>query len=1259
MKRISKDLGDIRPAYTAVVVGSGYGGSIAASRLARAGQTVCLLERGSERLPGSFPNSLASMKSEVQVDTELGRYGSHRAMFDVRMNRDITAVVGCGLGGTSLINANVSLEIDRDLFDVDPWPKVFKDDPNLLEPYYERARRVLGANPYPDDYPTLNKVAALEKSAQKIGGGFSKPPINVTFRDKVNSFGVYQPACNNCGDCVSGCNYGSKNTTLMNYLPDAHNHGAEIFTNASVCYVERDGDGWLVHVKSVPPPADTGLGDDSDVAVVHMTVRADLVILGAGTLGSTEVLARSRDRGLAISVALGAGFSANGDVLAFGYNNYWKTEPGPDGTAEPVNINGIGVGTNRVAQADRPGPCIAGIIDLRHRGPIDERMVVEEGVIPGALAAVLPIAFFAGEAVSGSAFAYGPTEVESRLKSAAALGQAIEQDPSDLTKDSYTGPMARSQTYLVMSHDDSSGVLHLEDDRLRISWPGAGRERAFNHDNDVLQQVNAAIQGQFLPNPMWSEAMGRQLVTVHPVGGCRMADEWQDGVVNDRGQVYAGPDEVHPGLYVCDGAIIPGAVGVNPLLTISALAERSMELLIEERGWAGDSTLAPERPGRRWLASPRPGRPATPVGNGVLGRFAAVMGVVLRLIGAFFSGLRKLIRKGLGKLLRPIVMSMVRRDPDRYAPALKFTETMEGFISTDVSDSVGPVWEQVSDRFELARARGIDADTTIDFRLTLSTDDLWELSTAADRPATATGFVRCAALSKDPMAVKSGGTFHLLPPDEDRVETWLMLYDLPLTSADGAPLRFLGRKSLHKAPGSNVWTDLTKLFVTISDGETVVAEGIMTLDLQDFIRQGATLDVQAKSTGIAKLKPIREAIETYFLAQFAGGFGKTVLHAYGGLLADLNNFAAQDNAPRGKPRVKRTLVSPEPKETCLRTEDGFQVKLIRYEGGAKGPVILAPGFSVRADSFATDTVNENLVEYLWAKDYDVWLFAYRGSPDSGSSARPFVIDDIARYDWPTAVRHVCHTTGRDVQVMAHCVASMTLLMSLLDGLKGVRHVVSSQLTLHPVVNWLNDFKADLGLVPLIEHFHSNSRGIDMREKIDLRSNTLPTNPSKADMAVKTVDTALWLIPTPEGEECTNPVCHRVFSVFGPSYTHSQLNHKTHSALEEMFGEIATKPFEQLAEIVRRGYVVDAQGNDRYLDHPERLRLPIDFVVGGQNQIFMPETSQRTLDWLVEHNGDGFYTRHVFQNYAHMDLWIGRDANIDVFPYILERLELFK
>ncbi len=143
---------------------------------------------------------------------------------------------------------------------------------------------------------------------------------------------------------------------------------------------------------------------------------------------------------------------------------------------------------------------------------------------------------------------------------------------------------------------------------------------------------------------------------------------------------------------------------------------------------------------------------------------------------------------------------------------------------------------------------------------------------------------------------------------------------------------------------------------------------------------------------------------------------------------------------------------------------------------------------------------------------------------------------------------------------------------------------------------------------------------------------------------------------PSGEACTNPLCRRVFALWGPSYTHAQLGPTTHTALREMFGEVLTSPLEQFSAIVSGGVVVDAQGRDTYLPNVANLALPVDFVAGARNQFFSPESSQRTFDWLVAHNGPTFYTRNVFPDYAHMDFWIGRRANVDIFPYILARLE---
>ena len=294
MKKISKKLNHIKNHYEIVVVGSGYGGGVAASRMARAGRKVCLLERGKELLPGEYPDGLSGLKEEMQVDAPHIHVGSKTGLYDLRTNESMNVLVGCGLGGTSLINANVGLEVDKRIFEAEDWPKVFKDNPKELDPFYDLGRLMLDANSYPESYPTLNKLKALEKSAKAMKEPFYRPPIYVNFKDRTNPFGVQQKACNNCGDCCTGCNVSAKNTTLMNYLPDAHNHGAEIFTEANVAYIEKSETGWTTYI--------TNLADAEEKTIA---VTSDLLILGAGTLGSTEILLRSKEKGLNCSNHLG------------------------------------------------------------------------------------------------------------------------------------------------------------------------------------------------------------------------------------------------------------------------------------------------------------------------------------------------------------------------------------------------------------------------------------------------------------------------------------------------------------------------------------------------------------------------------------------------------------------------------------------------------------------------------------------------------------------------------------------------------------------------------------------------------------------------------------------------------------------------------------------------------------------------------------------------------------------------------------------
>lgn len=557
MQRLSSPHNEIKDTYDVVVVGSGYGGGIAASRMARAGKKVCVLERGKEFLPGDFPDEMDEALCEVQINSATGHIGGRTALFDFNRNKDMNVLVGCGLGGTSLINANVSLKAEDRIFNDSVWPDEIRSD-GLIQQGYERAKAMLLPALYPRNAPKLPKLQALEESAQAMGAKFIRTPINVNFDlDGPNHVGVEQQPCQYCGDCVSGCNYRAKNTTQMNYLPDAKNNNAEIFTCTAVRYVEQRGDDWLVHYQLVESGRKR-----SDA--LNKTVQAKVVILSAGTLGSTEILLRSKQKGLATSNMLGKRFSGNGDVLGFAYNTNRQ-------------INSIGYGNKRPGTLDPVGPCITGVIDLRGQDNLDDGMIIEEGVIPGALSATLPAAFAVQAELVGKNTAKTWTDkfrqfarkVESQIRGA------------------YEGAMNNTQIYLVMTHDDANGEMYLQDDRLRIKWPEVGEQEIFKKVNENLIRATAEHKGIFIKNLLWSKFFGHDLVTVHPLGGCVMGRDARCGVVNHKGQVFASTDnkQVYEGLYVTDGSVIPRPVGVNPLLTISAISERCCALIAKDRDW--------------------------------------------------------------------------------------------------------------------------------------------------------------------------------------------------------------------------------------------------------------------------------------------------------------------------------------------------------------------------------------------------------------------------------------------------------------------------------------------------------------------------------------------------------------------------------------------------------------------------------------------------------------------------------------------------
>ncbi|MDZ7690206.1 MAG: GMC oxidoreductase [Balneolaceae bacterium] len=568
MKRLSTPTEQIKEHYEVVVVGSGYGGSISACRMARAGRTVCLLEKGKEMHPGEYPDKEDEAHKEMQLDIEGEHVGSETGLYDFRFNEDINVFQGCGLGGTSLVNANVSLPPEEWVLEEEDWPAALRKDRDTLDECVELARTMLQPIPYPENHPTPAKLKALETASTGWEkGAFYRPPINVTFEDGKNNAGVEQKACNGCGDCVTGCNYKAKNTTLMNYLPDAHRHGAEIFTEVAVDRLERHDGKWVVRYKLMNAGREK-FGESTSF------VTADIVILGAGTLGTTEIMLRSKENGLSTSDMLGQRFTGNGDFLGFGYNN-------------DVRANAIGMGHLEPDEEDPVGPCITGIIDLREaqytNGKGKEGIVIEEGVIPGALSAFVPWLLSFAAKFTGD-------DTDSSIRD---FFRELWRRVRSLFGGAYRGAANNTMTYLVMTHDDGKGKLFMKNDRIRIDWDDVGEQSIFQKVSDNLHKVTDLLGGTYVKNPTWNKLFKHRLTTVHPLGGCIMGENAQHGVVNHKGQVFAGNEgtDTHEGLYISDGAIIPRTLGVNPLLTISALAERNAKYIAQDYNWQIDYDL--------------------------------------------------------------------------------------------------------------------------------------------------------------------------------------------------------------------------------------------------------------------------------------------------------------------------------------------------------------------------------------------------------------------------------------------------------------------------------------------------------------------------------------------------------------------------------------------------------------------------------------------------------------------------------------------
>jgi len=323
------------------------------------------------------------------------------------------------------------------------------------------------------------------------------------------------------------------------------------------------------------------------------------------------------------------------------------------------------------------------------------------------------------------------------------------------------------------------------------------------------------------------------------------------------------------------------------------------------------------------------------------------------------------------------------------------------------------------------------------------------------------------------------------------------------------------------------------------------------------------------------------------------------------------------------------------------TSDGTEIRLTRHQYGTKGPIVMAPGYGNAASAFAIDTVPKNWVQYLGEHGYDVWLLDYRASPELPASRTQFTVDDIATRDWPAAVETVRRETGQDsVQVFGHCVGGLSLFMAMGAGMEGVRSATFSSLAGNPIPTPGNQARAWARMATLFK-----ALGIKFLD--------VEYDPKRWDG--KAIEALMRVVPFKH--IYNTPIARRIYFIYGDVYDYENINRPTmEQAVPGFFGGGNLTFFEHISLMIRASEARDAGGQDAYWANLENFKVPINFITGEHNKMFVPKGLQRSYDTLRKAHGPSLYSHDVISGYAHLDLWLGSNAERDVWPTALAELE---
>jgi cholesterol oxidase len=584
--------------FDAVIIGSGFGGSVMAYRLAEAGLRVCLLERGKAYPPNSFPRTPYDLGKNFW-DPSSGFYG----LFDIWSFKRSGALVSSGLGGGSLIYANIHLRKDPHWFKedrsdggYDPWPITYEQ----LECHYERVEKMMNVQKYPLKHPpydTTPKTLAMQEANRNIQLGDNSThtwlPLNlaVSFRTRnVGSPDEDDPAnppilgaqlqesqpnyhsvrmnrelprstCRLCGECDIGCNYGSKNTLDYTYITAAIHqkpHPARVETLCEVKAISPiEGGGYKVEfVRHNPDAVDPATG--KCLPPPRITINCKRLIIAAGTFGSPYLLMRNLAAFPALNRdTLGSRFSVNGDLLSF----VIKSRERRNGKMVPRRLD------------PSFGPVITSAIrvgdTLDGNGVQGRGFYIEDAGSPYLFSWIAELSGLPGTLARGLKFLKMRVKYRTGLNNDANLSAEI----ADLI-----GPATTTMSTLAliaMGRDFANGRLFLKKNLLDCDWTQKKSQQYFDRVRRVGHAIAKTVNGKFVDTPSYKYL--HQVLTAHPLGGCPMGFSAADGVVNSYGEVFG-----YPGLYVVDGSVMPGPVGPNPSLTIAAISDRAADHIIDQ-----------------------------------------------------------------------------------------------------------------------------------------------------------------------------------------------------------------------------------------------------------------------------------------------------------------------------------------------------------------------------------------------------------------------------------------------------------------------------------------------------------------------------------------------------------------------------------------------------------------------------------------------------------------------------------------------------